>query len=136
MDYRQYVGIPFLDHGRTKAGVDCWGLVVLVYKEELGIELPDMGTSYTNADIRKEIQCAVSDVSSRNWNMDVTDLPRKMYDVIVFKRGGIETHVGLWVAENTMLHVEKKLCTALERYDTMRWKNKFSRIVRHADIGV
>lgn len=136
MGYEQYVGLPFLDHGRTRAGVDCWGLALLVYKEQLGILLPDLGSFYSNTDVRKEIQVAVEDTVAQSWNRDVTGYPRKLYDVIVFKRGGIETHVGLWVKENTMLHVERNIGTTLERYDTARWKNKFSRVIRHVTLGV
>lgn len=134
MGYEQYIGIPFLDHGRSRAGLDCWGLVVLVYKEQLGILLPDLGSFYSNADIRREVQGAVQDTVEKSWNRDVTGYPRRLYDVIVFKRGGIETHVGLWVKEDTMLHVERNICVALERYDTARWKNKFSRVIRHVDL--
>lgn len=136
MDIQQYVGLPFEDHGRTRSGLDCWGLVLLVYKEQLGIILPDLGDFYSDTDNRKAIQGAVEDTTSETWNRDVTKYPRKLCDVIVFKRGGIETHVGLWIRENTMLHVERGIGTTVERYDTIRWRNRFSRILRHVNIGV
>ena len=43
MDVRKYLGIPFADHGRDQDGCDCWGLCCLVYRQEWGIALPDMG---------------------------------------------------------------------------------------------
>jgi cell wall-associated NlpC family hydrolase len=36
-----YVGVPYRPNGRDRAGWDCWGLVVAVYRERLGLELPD-----------------------------------------------------------------------------------------------
>lgn len=36
-----YVGIPYQLNGRTRAGTDCWGLLVLVWREQRRQELPD-----------------------------------------------------------------------------------------------
>ncbi|HEY9544770.1 MAG TPA: NlpC/P60 family protein [Solimonas sp.] len=36
-----YIGIPFVDDGKTRAGVHCWGLLQMYYAEQLGITLPD-----------------------------------------------------------------------------------------------
>lgn len=44
----EYVNLPFLDRGRTRDGLDCWGLVRLVYREQRGIALPDLGGEYLN----------------------------------------------------------------------------------------
>ena len=42
----EYVGIPWLWGGRTRAGLDCYGLVQIVYADVLGVYLPphDYGT--------------------------------------------------------------------------------------------
>lgn len=40
--WQPYQGLPFRDRGRAPwPGVDCWGLVRLIYARHLGVDLPD-----------------------------------------------------------------------------------------------
>ena len=43
---RRYVGTPHRWHGRDRDGLDCYGLVMLVYEEQYGIRLPDFMAEY------------------------------------------------------------------------------------------
>lgn len=36
----KYIGLPYVPGGREKDGVDCWGLLRLIYKEEMQLDLP------------------------------------------------------------------------------------------------
>lgn len=38
---QEYIGLPYRVGGRSFAGIDCWGLVAMVYLNELEIRLPD-----------------------------------------------------------------------------------------------
>lgn len=39
----KFIGIPFKDGGRDLRGCDCWGLVMLYYREVLKYDLPEYG---------------------------------------------------------------------------------------------
>ena len=36
----EYIGIPYVDLGRDRKGLDCWGLNRLVAMDHMGVELP------------------------------------------------------------------------------------------------
>lgn len=130
MNASRYVGIPFKDGGRDFSGLDCWGLVRLVWKEERGIFMPDMGDEYSSAFARGDVSRLFGEYTSQNWNIDVTDQPRRELDVLVFSFASIELHVGLWVAPGEMLHVMKGMDAAIERYDRTKWARRLSRVLR------
>ena len=44
LDVADLIGIPFADGGRSASGVDCWGLVMLIY-QRIGVTLPDYAVS-------------------------------------------------------------------------------------------
>lgn len=132
-DLQQYIGIPFLDHGRDRAGCDCWGLVRLVYADQLGIALPDLGDEYSEAYARGEVDEAVSSTVGQEWNADVTGQAWQPLDVMIFSRAGVECHVGLYLRPGEMLHVIEGTAAAVERYDTVRWKRRLTRVIRHVN---
>ena len=132
MDISKYIGIPFKDGGRDFSGLDCWGLVRLVWHEERGILMPDMGDEYSSAFERGDVCGLFGKYTAQDWNVDVTDMPRRELDVLVFTIGGLEIHAGLWVADGEMLHVMQGMATAVERYDTFKWQRRLSRILRPA----
>lgn len=132
-DLQQYIGIPFLDHGRDRSGCDCWGLVRLAYAEQLGIALPDLGDEYSEAYARGEVDEAVGSTVGQEWNVDVTGQPWQPLDVMIFSRAGVECHVGLYVRPGEMLHVIEGIAAAVERYDTARWKRRLTRVIRHVN---
>ena len=55
-----YIGIPYKWGGRSRDAVDCYGLVVLIYKDKYGVELPDWaGTEFDFRDRASAIEDVV-----------------------------------------------------------------------------
>lgn len=104
----RYINLPFVDSGRSMKGVDCWGLVQLVYEKELGIELP----SYAEISAHDLIQVARKITIGKDgevWqNVDATAI--QPFDVCVMRFFGRKSigHVGLVVDKQHILHIELK----------------------------
>lgn len=105
-----YVGLPYRERGHDQRGVHCWGLVWLVYKECLGVELHRDDT-VTSAQLRKFSALLSRGASSTPWAAVVD---RKDYDVMLLSSLITEenrvcrlpAHVGV-VAGDHLLHVER-----------------------------
>ena len=120
-----YVGIPFLDLGRDRAGCDCWGLVRLVIAEHSGVELPSLATSYgseANADAVKETVEGERHSGTWQW-IDAGD--EQPFDVVEMSgaarvpgSGWVfgPLHVGVVVTSGWLLHVERGTAAVLARY--------------------
>lgn len=130
---RKYLRIPFKEYGRDFKGCDCGGLVWLVYKTELGIELPDWRAFYSGTQIshKHELMSTVGTMLGEN-GVDVTGLPIQPFDVVAFLICGSPIHVGVAVNENYFLHImEGKTNVALERFQSPQWNKRISGYFRH-----
>ena len=100
-DLSQYVGLPYVERGRDRSGVDCWGLPVLAYRELLGIELPH----YVDApciEERAELDTLIaSQREAGPWR--TVERPQAL-DVALMRVGGYVSHVGLWDGHGRVLH--------------------------------
>lgn len=120
MWYNKYIDIPYKDGGRDALGLDCWGLVRLVYKDQFDIELPSLSEQYSTGKDHEQ----VSEVLARekeNWTIQQT---AEVGDVIVFKMLGAETHVGVYLGDSKFLHIREGVNSVVESVDSRLWKNR------------
>jgi cell wall-associated NlpC family hydrolase len=129
----KYLRIPFKDKGRDFKGCDCGGLVWLVYKNELGIELPDWRDYYscTQLSHSSEMFNAVSTMLGAN-GVEVPLEKAQPFDVISIRIGGADVHVGLVVNSRFFLHImEGRTTVAQERLDSHQWAKRITGCFRH-----
>ena len=58
------------------------------------------------------------------------------FDVAVFRRGKLASHLGVVVRPGLMIHMVGEDCAKLERYDTGRWGNRLKGVFRHVQHPV
>lgn len=124
----KFIGIPQEDFGRTRDGVDCYGLLTVIYCEELHISLPDyLGVS---PDEQEEVSALIDGAKTSPLWLPVTG-DAMAFDVALFKMGQFTSHVGIVIKHGFMIHVHGADQSKIERYDHGRWKHRFAGHYRH-----
>lgn len=105
-----YMALPFVERGRSMAGVDCRGLTLLVLERETGVHVPDPEHLYAATDRRSAADLAdVVRREQRRWRTVEPDAaggyPR--FSVLLFAIGGLPTHVASSMGGRLFLHAQK-----------------------------
>lgn len=123
--------IPYVSHGRSYDGCDCWGLVYLFYRDELGITLPSWSAEYEDAD-----ELPIGQITERadcfsGWEL-VAGKP-SIGAVGLFEVSG-NFHVGICADKfgRQMLHIMKNRNVTIENINSVAWKSRFRGWYRYA----
>jgi lipoprotein Spr len=108
----KYLGIPYRADGYDHAGCHCWGLVWLVYRDELGITL-NRYAGIPHDDLLG-VARAMKDRSCDPWQE--VQRPFREFDVVLFR----DSHLGLAINAAQLLHVEDGSETVIARLDDPR----------------
>lgn len=122
-----YVGLPFLEHGRSHLGCDCYGLLRLVYQEQLGIMLPSYTTHYITTQDADHISRLIAGELSP-WHEVFIERP---LDAVLLREGSAIRHVGVVASPGKLLHVEDGSEAVIEPYKTGRLKRRVVGFYRH-----
>ena len=121
MWWNDYVGIPFVEKGRDRKGLDCWGLVRLIYKDVKGVELPSWEEAY-NSTKDKHVIAGLLAEGQKEASWLKVEAPES-FDVLVLKIAGVPFHVGLYTHQKRFIHCSRDTNTSIERLDSLRWRN-------------
>lgn len=112
------IPVPFEELGRSYGGWDCWGLVVMAYREVLGVELHDYSRDYESVGDVRLLRRLFEDRRRAEAWIQVDD-PRPMDLACIFRRG-LPIHVGLLLPRRRLLHVEKGVDTVHQHESAFR----------------
>lgn len=124
-----YVGLPYLKHGRTRTGVDCWGLLCLIWQEQLGGPLAD----YEGVDWYRGQKPAVIGRDALAYASQFSEIPigsERLGDGLLLRMRGHPFHVGLVLAPGWMIHTHEAAGSCIERYRSITWEKRVSAVYR------
>lgn len=127
----EYAGIPYKHLGRDKNGVDCWGLIMLIYKDKLNIQLQDIG-DIGEVDYAKNWSLQGKDYFMENyqsrWERVTTP---KIFDIVLLRNSrGIANHAGVMLNSNSFINCLKG-GVVVSRITDAVWKGRLVGFFRY-----
>jgi len=99
--------VPHQDGGASLNGVDCSGLMVRSFQEVYGVNLPRT----TERQSKKGLIVGKDEL--------------KTGDLVFFKTGVKQLHVGVYMKANTFLHASSSKGVMLSKLDNPYWRKKY-----------
>ena len=128
MSLTHYIGLKYSSKGRTVAGVDCWGLVYLFYKNELGLSVPAYDGDYTDSNDRKSVSITIKE-NIKNWRK--VEEP-EYGDMLLFNILGLPLHTAVYIGNGDFLHAFQNTNSCIERLKSITWNRRLVGIYRWA----
>jgi len=125
-----------VDKGRDPehdGGVDCWGLVRLVWEQEFGLTVRSYTDEYKTIDEQKVVsEAIVAGLNGTTWNR-VSE--PQLGDGLVFNLQGNPWHVGMMVSRDRFLHTRQRLgSSTTESFAGGVWDHACQGIYRHREL--
>ena len=121
------IGIPFVSQGRsTTSGMDCWGLVMEVYRH-YGVKLPDFSVDAFAFDKINEL--TGTEIATRAW--EEIHEPETPSVVLMRIHPKYITHAGVYIGGGKIIHTRKTVGAIITPTSTLR--NQIVGYYRYAD---
>lgn len=126
----EYVGIPYAERGNSRSGVDCWGLLDLIYREHFGRPLPPYrGTRWS-----RHGPAATIGPEANQYAAQFELVPNgheALGDGVLIRMRGHPLHVGMVVDSGWMLHAHENADACLEQYRGPQWATRILGFYRY-----
>lgn len=110
--YSNWKGTPYRLGGMSKSAIDCSGLTVLAFRDVFGLSLP-----------RTVSEQAAQGKKVAKYSLQPGDL-------VFFKTGFLQRHVGIYVDNNRFLHASSSKGVVISQLDEPYWKNRYWKSTR------
>jgi cell wall-associated NlpC family hydrolase len=107
LQYQQWKGTPYANGGLSKKGIDCSGFAYITYRDKFGLNISR---------------------TTRSQSKRGKEVPRQELrpgDLIFFKTGITQRHVGIYLEGNKFVHVSTKKGVMISRLNDYYWRNKY-----------
>ena len=141
---REYIGIPFLDKGRTREGCDCWGLNRLIWSEQFSVRVPSFLDAYEEAHDGVTVAKAIVEYGLKDpiWHRVTAgqeSLGDGVHMVGFCKIDGhwekAEMHVGIVLVPGVLIHIEHGIDASLMNYrEKLAGANRVLGFYRHEEL--
>jgi len=132
MSIEDFIGIPFKHSGRDNNGLDCFGLVLVLYKEVLNIDLPDY-RDYEKCwyEKGKSILSEQLNKFKSLWH-EVGLNAIKPFDILTFNHGSNTTnHCSVYLGDDKMIHTYERVPVVIDRLSNKYWNNRIRSVMRY-----
>jgi len=117
----QYIGIPFKEHGRDMKGVDCFGLILLIYKE-LGYNIDDY--QYKPGWFKGSYNFFLENYHKYAERIPENEIimPGNAILFSVFDKS--PTHIGVYLGNGKFIHCLRKVGVVISKLNQEPFKSK------------
>ena len=120
MEFRDYVGIPWVETGETEdgsPGFNCWTFFKHIQQEHFGRDVGNIGFDVTSA---RGVSQGFRDLDVLGMGFAPCRIPEHGGGVVMF-RGSSLPHVGTWIVDGRVsgvLHCQQGFGVTFSRMDT------------------
>lgn len=112
--YEDLLGIPFKYYARGPEEYDCYGFLMMLYRELNGVDIPDYGSAEGVERIALLMAHGIQD-----WK----EVEAREGVAVMFRISGLGAHVGYCIGNGMFIHTwEQSAGVVIERLET--WKRR------------
>lgn len=106
--------LPFVRGGRDKGGVDCWGLLVILYKELMGLDIS----------LKESVDCLDLEGLQKLQERFYEVVEPCFGDTVLLNNLGKPVHVGFVLNGTEMIHTATENGAVIENFKGAKWRRK------------